>query len=202
MLLDQKKTRRRVQIVSIIAALAFVGVIFVVLGLIVFGGGSSEGGGPEDLIGQAQEQTRQAPRSADAWEDLASAYAANQEFDKAIAPAERAVSLAPDDFSRVQTLVSLLVQNGQNARAVTVLQSYTRRNPNNPDAFIELGLYAEEAGRRPLATLAYSTFLRLAPEDTRAPEVRQRLRGLRGGGSPTTSTPAPTTSTPATPATP
>ena len=47
MLLDQKRTRRTVQVVAIITSVAFLGVIFIVLGLIFLGGG---GQSAEDQI--------------------------------------------------------------------------------------------------------------------------------------------------------
>ncbi len=67
MLLDQKRTKRTVQIVAIITSLAFAGVIFVVLGLIVFGGGSSAQG---DLLDDALARVREepaAPRTMTTW---------------------------------------------------------------------------------------------------------------------------------------
>jgi len=205
MLLDQKRTKRWVKLVSILAAFAFAGVIFVVLGVILAGGGSSDGS--TDLLKEAQERVQTEPRNPAAWEDLASQYASQQRLAEAIPPAERAVKLAPNDYSRLQTLVSLLSQSNDHNRAVVVLQRFTARNPQNADAFIDLGIQAEQAGKPALAQLAYGSFLRLLPKDARASAVRQKLRELRGGGtttgggSTTPTTPA-TPETPATPATP
>jgi tetratricopeptide (TPR) repeat protein len=211
MLLDQKRTKRMVKIVSIIAALAFAGVIFVVLGVILAGGGGG-GDGTGDLLKEAQERVRTEPRNPAAWEDLASQYASQQRLTEAIPPAERAVQLAPDDYSRLQTLVSLLSQSNDHNQAVVVLQRFTARNPQNADAFIDLGIQAEQAGKPALAQLAYGSFLRLLPNDTRASAVRQKLKELRGGGTTTgggtgaggatTPTTPATPETPATPATP
>lgn len=206
MLLDQKRTKRWVKIVSIIAALAFAGVIFVVLGVILAGGGSTSGGNG-DLLKQAQARVKTEPRNPDAWEQLAAQYASQQELAQAVPPADRAVQLAPDDYSRLQTLVSLLSQTGDHARAVVVLQRFTQRNPQNADAFIDLGIQAEQAKRTALAKLAYGSFLRLMPNDTRASAVRQKLNELNGisptatGAGTTPATPA-APATPATPATP
>ncbi len=73
MLLDQKRTKRTVQIVAIVTSLAFAGVIFVVLGLIVFGGGSSPQG---DLLDDAMARVQREPDSAAAYDDLASPWPA------------------------------------------------------------------------------------------------------------------------------
>ena len=205
MLLDQKRTKRMVKIVSVIAALAFAGVIFVVLGVILAGGGSSSDG-TGDLLKQAQERVQTEPKNPAAWEDLASQYASQQRLAEAIPPAQRAVQLAPNDYSRLQTLVSLLSQTNDHNQAVVVLQRFTARNPKNADAFIDLGIQAEAAKRTALAKLAYGSFLRLLPNDTRAPAVRDKLRQLNGGapvGGGTTTSAAPAApATPATPATP
>ena len=180
MLLDQKRTRRTVQVVAILTSLAFAGVIFVVLGLIFFGGG---GESAEDmLLDDAQARVESQPNDPDAYEELASAYAAKGEYPQAVDAAERAVALDPQDLGRVQVLVSLQLQSDNRAGAVAALQEYTAANPDDADAFLQLGQQAEAAGRTPLARLAYQTFLRLEPQDTNADAVRERLRELAGGG--------------------
>jgi tetratricopeptide (TPR) repeat protein len=200
-LLDQKRTKRMVKIVSIVAAIAFAGVIFVVLGVIVFGGGGG-GNGAGDQLKAAQQLVQQNPRSAAAWTDLAAQYQAQGQTAQAIDAAQHAVSLAPNNYSGVQSLVALLSNSNQHAQAVVVLQRYTAKNATNADAFLTLGLEAERASRKKLAQLAYGRFLELAPQDANAPFVRDKLKTLGGGGTPTraTTTAAPTTtSTPATP---
>jgi tetratricopeptide (TPR) repeat protein len=183
-LLDQKRTRRLVQVVAILTSIAFAGVIFVVMGLIFFGGG---GQSPEDqVLEDARARVEAEPRSADAYEELASAYAAKEEFPAAIDAAERAVALEPDDLGRVQVLVSLQLQAGNDAGAVAALQEYTAENPQDADAFLQLGQQAEAAGRTALARLSYEAFLRLEPDDPNAQAVRDRLSELAGSGAATT----------------
>ena len=70
-LLDQKRTRRMVQVIAILTSLAFAGVIFVVLGLIFFGGGGSTVADHE--LSDARALVEERPNDADAWERLASA---------------------------------------------------------------------------------------------------------------------------------
>ena len=178
MLLDQKRTRRTVQIVAILTSLAFGGVIIVVLGLIFFGGGGTSQ--TEQLVKDAQARVEQQPDNPEAWEELASAYSGNEQNPEAVDAAERAVELAPNQYRRVQTLVALQIRAGDNAGAIQTLQTFTGANPDSAEAFLQLGQLAEDAGRTALARLSYSRFLQLEPDDRRADEVRERLRGLGG----------------------
>lgn len=181
MLLDQKRTRRTVQVVAILTSIAFAGVIFVVLGLILFGGGGESA--EDQILSDAQARVEAAPNDPDAYEDLASAHAAKDEFPQAIAAAERAVELEQGDFTRVATLVSLQIQAGNDDAAVETLQEYTAENPQDSDAFLQLGQQAEQAGRTDLARLAYQSYLRLEPQSANADAVRQRLEELAANGS-------------------
>jgi tetratricopeptide (TPR) repeat protein len=183
-LLDQKRTRRTVQVVAILTSIAFAGVIFVVLGLIFFGGGGQSA--EDQILDDAQARVEQQPQNPEAYEELASAYAAKEDYPQAIAAAQQAVELEPGELERVQTLVSLQIQAGQDAAAVASLEAYTRANPRDADAFLQLGEQAEQIGRIPLARLSYQTFLRLQPDDPNAEAVRERLDQLAGSGAGTT----------------
>lgn len=178
MLLDQKRTKRTVQIVAIITSLAFAGVIFVVLGLIVFGGGSSPQG---DLLDDARARVQREPNSAEAYDDLASAYAANERLTEAVDAAEKAVELEPASYQRIQTLISIQIRAGQADAAVNTLQDFTRENPQHAEAFLQLGQLAEQTGRTDLAGLAYQRYVTLAPDDPTAEDVRNRLAELQAG---------------------
>jgi cytochrome c-type biogenesis protein CcmH/NrfG len=180
-LLDQKRTRRTVQVVAIVTSLAFAGVIFVVLGLIFFGGGGQSA--EDEILDEAQARVEQQPQNPEAYEELASAYAASEDYPQAIAAAQEAVDLQPGNLERVQVLVSLQLQAGQNAAAVGSLQDYTAQNPQDADAFLQLGQQAEQVRRIPLARLAYQTFLQLRPDDPNAEAVRDRLEELSRAGA-------------------
>ena len=176
MLLDQKRTRRTVQIVAILTSFAFAGVIFVVLGLIFFGGGGQTIA--DEQLSTAQALVEKEPRSADAFEQLASAYAGTEQFDVAIVAAKRAIALDPGDFRRLQTLIALQVRQNKSAGAIAALQAYTAKNPKNAEAFVQLAQLAEDGGRTALARLSYQAFLRLAPDDPNADAIRTRLKAL------------------------
>ena len=184
MLLDQKRTRRTVQVVAILTSIAFGGVIIVVLGLVFFGGGGTSV--EDQLLSDAQARVQQEPSNPDAWEQLASAHRAKDELPEAVDAAERALALAPNDFSRLQTLISLQLDQDNSAAAIAALTDFTARNPQNADAFLQLGQQAQEAGRTQLARLSYEAFLRLAPDDSNAEAVRERLTQLAGTGAQTT----------------
>ena len=176
MLLDQKRTRRTVQVVAILTSLAFGGVIIVVLGLIFFGGGGASPA--EQVLDDAKARVEAEPNNPDAWEELASAYSGNEQPTEAIDAAEKAVALAPRQLRRIQTLVSLQIRGGDDAAAVQTLQTYTQDNPQNAEAFLQLGQIAQQAGRTDLARLSYQRFLQLAPDDRLAEDVRAQLREL------------------------
>jgi tetratricopeptide (TPR) repeat protein len=178
MLLDQKRTKRTVQVVAILTSLAFGGVIIVVLGLIFFGGGGTSA--EEQLLDDARSLVQERPNDAEAWEELASAYSGNDQPQEAVDAAEKAVELDPTDYRRLQTLVALQVRAGDTAGAIENLQRFTGANSQNADAFLQLGQLAEEGGRTNLARLAYQRFLQLEPNDRLADEVRERLNALDG----------------------
>jgi cytochrome c-type biogenesis protein CcmH/NrfG len=184
-LLDQKRTKRIVQVVAVLTSIAFAGVIFVVLGLIIFGGGSSA---ESQLLEDAQAAVEREPRNPDAWDALASAHLVNEQPREAVAAARRAVKLAPDDLDRSISLATYAQQAGDQAASVQALEAYTRAHPRDAQGFFQLGQFAERAGRIQLAQLSYQTFLRLAPDDPDAASVRERLQDLRAGP---TSTVAP-----------
>ena len=108
----------------------------------------------------------------------ASAYSGNEQPTEAIDAAEKAVALAPKQLRRIQTLVSLQVRGGDGAAAVQTLQTFTQNNPQNAEAFLQLGQIAQQAGRTDLARLSYQRFLQLAPDDRLAEDVRAQLREL------------------------
>jgi cytochrome c-type biogenesis protein CcmH/NrfG len=175
-LLDQKRTRRMVQVVSVLTSLAFAGVIFVVLGLIFFGGGGTTLA--DEQLSTAKSLVQKQPKSADAWEQLASAYAGKSQFGEATAAATKASALDPGNFRRLQTLVSLQVRQKNTSAAIDTVQKYTAKHPDNAEAFVQLAQLAESGGKTALSRLSYQTFLRLAPNDPNATAIRAHLKTL------------------------
>ena len=178
MLLDQKRTKRIVQVAAILTSIAFVSTIFVVLGIVLFGGGSS----PErDQVNELKALVNRQPDDADLWQQLASAHIAAGDTEESIAAGRRAVELEPDNFRNVSILVLALRESGDESAAVDVLEEYTQANRTNAEAFLQLGQAASAVGRTTIARLAYQRFLELEPDSTRADFVRQQIDSLPGG---------------------
>lgn len=172
-----------VQVVAVFTAVAFAGVAFIVLAFVALGGGDNTHGAGSNaaLVAEAQEEVDANPQDADAWEDLALAQATDGNFVEALASGQKAAELDPDDFRRVETLVSLHTQNGNPDGAIAALETYTQDNPDNPDAFLQLGNLAQRAGRDTLARLSFERFLVLAPDDRNADGVRQQISNIESG---------------------
>ena len=180
MLLDQKRTKRIVQVVAILTSLAFAGTIFVVMGLVFFGGGSS----PErDQVNELKELVKDNPDDGDAWQQLASAHIAAGDKAEAVAAGIRSIELEPTSFRNASTLVLAFEEAGDPAGAIKVLSDFTKRNPKNTDGFLALGQTAQQAGQTDIARLAYQRFLKLEPDGTQADLVRDQLALLQGGGA-------------------
>lgn len=191
-----------VKIVSIISALAFAGVIFVVLGVIFAGGGGGGGAGDPQkaAISQAEQATRATPNNMQAWVDLGRDYAAVGRTTDAQTAYERAIAIGPKNADDLNSLVAALSANP--TRQLSVLGSYVKTHPRDVDAYSTYGSVAEAAKNTFVARLAYQQVLRLAPKDStaRAAAVAGLAR-LKSGG--TSTTPAPSTpATPSSPATP
>ena len=63
--------------------------------------------------------------------------------------------------------------------AVSTYQRLAEATPNDPNVQLELAQAATSAGDAATTIAAYEAFLKLAPEDPTAPEVRRVLRQLR-----------------------
>jgi cytochrome c-type biogenesis protein CcmH/NrfG len=198
-LLDQKKTRRMVVIVSIICAVAFVGVLPVVLGLVVFGGGSQDA--TSQLIDDAKKRVEQDPTNVRALVDLAAQYRAAGKPQDATATLQKALALGPKTKDDLQALIGGFSE--QPALQIQVLQTYTKTHPKDGEAFFTYGATAEQLQQVLVARLAYQRAVQVAPKGSSVRENAQaaltRLKDAPVTPTPTVST-AP--SVPATPATP
>jgi regulator of sirC expression with transglutaminase-like and TPR domain len=95
--------------------------------------------------------------------------------------------LDPDAISsavntRLNEAVSAALGEAQQAasNAVTTYKKIAAAQPNDPAVQLELAQAAESAGDTASAIAAFKEFLRLAPEDPTAPEVRRLLKQLQG----------------------
>lgn len=199
MLLDQKKTRRMVVIVSIICAVAFVGVLPVVLGLVVFSGGSQDA--TSQLIDDAKQRVEENPASVPALVDLAAQYRAAGKPQDATATLQKAVALGPKTRDDLDSLTGALAD--QPGLRLVVLQSYTKTHPKDADAFFTYGATAEAQGQVVVARLAFQRAAQLAPKGSQLREnAESALTRLKDAPVAPTPTVPTTPATPATPATP
>jgi cytochrome c-type biogenesis protein CcmH/NrfG len=145
------------------------------------------------------------PKNADALRELAGLYLAKAseaqqraqiaQFRAAyLAPAASIPALAqlgdkvlePDPITNAVSTrlsndiqVALFEAQDASGKAVEMYRRIAAASPNEPSVQLELAQAAEGAGDYTTAAQAYETFLRLAPEDPTAPEVRRILRELR-----------------------
>ena len=95
--------------------------------------------------------------------------------------------------SAVQSLASskqsTAYTNFQNAQksAETVYQKLSKLSPNDATTKIQLGQAAQAAGDTKIAIAAYQAFLKLAPTDPLAPQVKQALKQLQTSAATPTS---------------
>ena len=141
-LLDQKRTRRTVQVVAILTSLAFARVIFVVLGLIFFGGGgqSAEDQILEDARARV-EASRTTRRRTRSWRPPTRPSRSTPRRSRPPSgpwPRPR----RPRARAGARLAEAGL---GDAAGAVASLQQYTAQNPRDAEAFLELGQRAEQA---------------------------------------------------------
>lgn len=99
-------------------------------------------------------------------------------------------TLTPDPItsalsSQYNTQISTAYRDLQDAssRAVGAYKKIVAVQPKDPAVRIELGQAAQAAGDRTTAIAAYEAFLRLAPQDASAPQVKQLLKQLRASSS-------------------
>ncbi len=177
-----------VQVVAILTSIAFIGVIFIVVGFIVFGGGGSSSQNP-DLREIAQEQIDADPQNPQGWAALATAEIQDGNTEEAVEAAQQAVKLDPNDFDLTQTLVVAQRNAGDLPGAVESLQAFTKANPQNADGFVVLGQFADQAGQTNQARLAYQRYLQLSPDGVLAADVRDRLEGIADGEPPPAAAP-------------
>ncbi len=206
MLFDGRHQKTLTKIVAIIAIVAFAGFGLVAGGLAVSGGcgtadplqqavadATSRLATEQAAVKTAQKAATAAPDSAkakaalvSAKADLAQAFstlaqakiAVNPADPTALADAITATKTAPDDGDLVLGLITIASAQNNPAAGLTAIAAYTRRNPNDAQMFAYWGQVAEQAGQRNQAMLAYQRFLELAPDDTLAPDIRNRLEQL------------------------
>jgi tetratricopeptide (TPR) repeat protein len=166
-------------------------------------------GNTDEAIEALENLVRLRPKNVDALRELASLYltkatTAQQRANDAsiraayIAPGASVAStiildgkpLDPDPISSaVDTQLSAGVSEAlgeaqqASASAVSTYKKIVAAQPDDPSVQLELGQAATNAGDAASAIAAYETFLRLAPKDPFAPEVKRVLKQLKSSQS-------------------
>jgi tetratricopeptide (TPR) repeat protein len=107
-------------------------------------------------------------------------YASPNALQNPIVAAVQANAQSKVDAGRVK------LQNAETA-AERTYQTLEKLNPKDATTQLNLGQAAQNAGDTPTAIAAYKAFLKLAPSDPLAPQVRQQLQAL----SPTSAAKSP-----------
>ena len=206
MLFDGKHQKTLTKVIAIVAIVAFLG-FGLVAGFLAVGGGcgvadplaqavdaaetSVQQG--QAAVASAKKALKQSPGSGQAKKDLAAARSDLAQAQITLAQAELAISRqdpqalsnalaaarnAPGNLDVVLGLITVATTQNNPAAALPALQAYTSRNPKDSQAYAYWGQVAEQAGQRNQAVLAYQRFLQLAPDDTLAPDIRNRLAEL------------------------
>ena len=162
-------------------------------------------GNTDEAIGALESFVALRPKNADALRELAGLYLAQASEAQQLAQVAeiRAAYLAPGasiagivqlggkplDADPISTAVggrlqeditsALIDAQEASAKAVDMYRRITVALPNDPNVQLELAQAAEAAGDATTAISAYEAFLKLAPDDPTAVEVRRILKQLR-----------------------
>lgn len=109
---------------------------------------------------------------------LAAAY---QLGDKVFNPDAITNAVTTGYDGQIQSAYSEVQDASRNA--VSAYQKIVLARPKDPAVRLELGQAAQAANDKATAIAAYTAFLKLAPQDPSAPEVKRLLKQLRASGS-------------------
>jgi cytochrome c-type biogenesis protein CcmH/NrfG len=141
------------------------------------GGGSAGAQSPEQQIEEWEARLAENPKDTEALLGLANLYGALGRQDLAVSYLEELAVLEPGAGEVHMRLASIYlspeVQNNQ--AAVRVLQEATALDPNNADAFLQLGVAERGVGNINGAILAWNRYLELDPDGQMAETVRQQI---------------------------
>ncbi len=158
-----------VKIISIICAVAFVGVLPVVLGLIIWG--DNDPTGQNQIIKEAEDRVNANPTDVEALVDLALRYRSANRTADADRTIQRAIDAPPKTAGQLDSLVYALADTPQ--RQTAVLDTFTKAHPKNAAGWLLYGQIAEQQTQALRARLAYSRALANAGADK---EIRQEAQ--------------------------
>jgi Flp pilus assembly protein TadD len=127
------------------------------------------------------------PTSPDPYNGLANVYNAEKKFDDALAMNQKATELAATapgaggggSAESMYNQGVVLFNAGKYPDAKTQFQAATKADPNNANAFYQLGMTSLNLGQIQDALDALQTFLKLAPSDPKASQVQASIPALQ-----------------------
>ncbi|MEX2479563.1 MAG: c-type cytochrome biogenesis protein CcmI [Gammaproteobacteria bacterium] len=122
----------------------------------------------DELLERVRERTRNVPDDREAWTMLARSTLALGDYDEALAAAERAHALDPDDVAGKLLLVDALAMQADGRlgdRANALLDAVLAQNPEHPTALVLTGIAAQQRGDDATARDHWQRALALLPSD-------------------------------------
>ncbi len=159
-----------VKIIAIICAVAFVGVLPIVLGLIIFGDNDPSGQG--QIVQEAEDRVNANPNDVEALVELGLRYRAADRAADADRTLQRAIDVPPTTAEELESLVNALADTPR--RQFAVLDAFTTANPRNARAWLVYGRVAEQQTQGLRARLAYSRALANAGADQEVRRLAQQ----------------------------
>lgn len=191
MLLDRKKINRLTRWAAIILAIVFL------LSFVLLGVGSSSAGnvfsgcdGSNEITSQSSFQDREEyymeqlqlnPQDDVVMLQLAALYGDDSiaRYQDAINWFNKYLELNPEDVDTRLRIASIYIFDlGEAQSAVAVLTEATQLEPDNADAFLQLGLAQRESGQNQAAILSLSRYLELSPGSANADDIRKEIETL------------------------
>lgn len=154
-------------------------------------------GTPQAAIAEYEAQLAADPNNQDALLGIANEYRKTGDWAKEAEYLERLTVLQPGkgefDLRLAAIYMNPDVKNYQ--AAVKALLRATALDPNNADAFLQLGIAERESGNTQGAILAWTRYLTLAPEGDMAQTVRDAIEQMKPTSTTTTEAGSTTSTT-------
>jgi tetratricopeptide (TPR) repeat protein len=121
--------------------------------------------GADMAIAEYKEAIQQEPEYPDAHLNLALTYSDQERFDEATRALERAIELAPDDAFPRHELAAIRMDGGDYRAAIGQLKEVVRIEPQNFEAWLDLGICYAQKGFYAEAERAYDRARALQRDD-------------------------------------
>lgn len=168
-----------------------VGVLPIALGVIIFSDNGQTN--PNTTLKDAEAKVAKNPKDITSLVSLSAQYRAAGRPKDALDTLQKAIDLGPKTTNELRIVVGAL--GSDSAKQLTVLRTFTKAYPKNPDGWYQYGLIAANTGDTLGARLAYQKVLAIVPASS--PLTAQANAGLEALAQS-----APTNITPTTPSSP